>query len=67
MQYKIINTCQKYNIIIDHLDYNHKNVPPQDERDILEYFNLELAKAIIQDIGSNNAKHVAKIILGFVE
>lgn len=59
---KITNTCQKFNTAIEH----HSN-PTDEEKDILEYLNLELAKAIIQDIDANNAKHVAKIILGFVE
>ena len=30
-------------------------------------YTIDLAKAIIQDIDENNAKHVAKIILGFAE
>ena len=41
--------------------------PTNEEEDILQYLNLDLAKAIIQDIDENNAKHVAKIILGFAE
>lgn len=59
---KIINTCQKFNTAIE-----HRGNPTDEEKDILEYLNLKLAKAIIQDIDTNNAKHVAKIILGFVE
>ena len=59
---KIINTCQKFNTAVE-----HRGNPTEEEKDILEYLNLELAKAIIQDIDPNNAKHVAKIILGFVE
>lgn len=59
---KIINTCQKFNTAVE-----HRGNPTEEEKDILEYLNLELAKAIIQDIDINNAKHVAKIILGFVE
>lgn len=59
---KIINTCQKFNIAVE-----HRGNPTDEEKNILEYFNLELAKAMIQDIDTNNAKHVAKIILGFVE
>lgn len=65
---KIINTCQKFNVAHEHLnDYDNKDDPSQEELDILQYLNLELAKSIIQDIDENNAKHVAKIILGFVE
>lgn len=64
----IISICQNFNIAVEHLhDYDNKDVPSKEELDILEYLNLELAKAIIQDIDSNNAKRVAKIILGFVE
>lgn len=65
---KTINTCQKFNATLEHLnDYDNKYDPSQEELDTLEYFNFDLAKAIIQDIDPNNAKHVAKIILGFVE
>lgn len=64
----IISICQKFNIAVEHLyDYDNKDEPSKEELDILEYLNLELAKSIIQDIDSNNAKRVAKIILGFVE
>ena len=48
---KIIETCQKFNIAIEHRGY-----PTDEEIDVLEYFNLELAKSIIQDIDQNNAK-----------
>lgn len=65
---KIINTCQKFNAALEHLDdYDNKDDFSQEELDALQYLNLELAKAIIQDIDENNAKHVAKIILGFAE
>lgn len=65
---KIINTCQKFNTALEHLnDYDNKDDPSQEELNTLQYLNLDLAKAIIQDIDQNNAKHVAKIILGFVE
>lgn len=59
---KIINTCKKFNTAVE-----HRGNLTDEEKDILEYLNLELAKAIIQDIDSNNAKNVAKIILGFAE
>ena len=45
----------------------HRGNPTNEEEDILQYLNLDLAKSIIQDIDENNAKHVAKIILGFAE
>ena len=59
---KIINTCNKFNTAIE-----HRNNPTDEEKDILQYLNLELGKAIIQDIDENNAKQVAKIILSVVE
>lgn len=65
---KIINTCQNFNTTLEHLnDYDNKDNTSQEELDTLQYLNLDLAKAIIQDIDPNNAKHVANIILGFVE
>lgn len=62
MLHKIVNTCQKFNTAVE-----NRGNPTDEEKDILEYLNLELAKAIIQDVDSNNAKHIAKIILGFAE
>lgn len=59
---KIINTCQKFNTAVE-----HRSNPTDEEKDILQYLNLNLAKSIIQDIDTNNARHVANIILGFVE
>lgn len=59
---KIINTCQKFNSAIE-----HRGNPTDEEMDILQYFNIELAKSIIHDIDSNNAKQVAKIILDATE
>lgn len=48
---KIINTCQKFNATLEHLnDYDNKDDPLQEELDILQYLNFDLAKAIIQDI-----------------
>lgn len=58
----IIEICNKFNIALE-----HRGDPTEEEEDILQYFNLDLAKAIIQDIDGNNARQVAKIILGFVE
>ena len=59
---KIIETCNKFNIALE-----HSSNPTDEEKDILEYLNLDLAKAIIQDIDGRNAKQVAKIILATVE
>lgn len=58
----IIKTCDNFNTAIE-----HRGNPTDEEKDILQYLNLDLAKAIIQDIDENNAKQVAKIILGAVE
>lgn len=55
------------NIIETCTALEHRVNPTNEEEDILQYLNLDLAKAIIQDIDENNAKHVAKIILGFAE
>ena len=59
---KIIKTCNKFNTVIE-----HRGNPTNEEKDILQYLNIDLAKAIIQDIDVNNSKQVAKIILGAVE
>lgn len=58
----IINICQKFNTAIE-----HKGNPTDEELDILQYFILELAMSLIRDLDENNAKKVAKIILGAVE
>lgn len=62
MENKIIIACEKY----DHCAH-----PPRDwtaeELDILDYFNLDLAKSIVQELGKDNARQVAKVILGVVE
>lgn len=62
MLYRTINTCQKFHTAID-----HKGDPTDEELDILQYLNFDLARSIVQDIGTHNAKQVAKIILGAVE
>ena len=38
----------------------------KDDWDFITYFNLELAKSIILDMDSNNAREIAKIILATV-
>lgn len=58
----IISTCQKFNSAIE-----DRNNPTDEEIEIIEYHNINLAKAIIQDMDSHNVKCIAKIILGFVE
>ena len=59
---RIIETCNKFNVAIEHIDN-----PTDEEIDIISYQNINLAKAIIQDMDANNAKCIAKIILGFTE
>ena len=58
----ITETCQKFNIA-----FEHRCNPSDEEKISLQYLNLDLAKAIIEDMDSHNAKCIAKIILGFVE
>lgn len=58
----ITKTCQNFNTALEHRDN-----PSDEEIDTLQYINFDLAKAIIEDMDSRNAKCIAKIILGFVE
>lgn len=58
----IINTFQNFNKAFD-----NRWKPTNEDVDTLEYFNLDLAKSIIQDLDDTNAERIAKIILGFVE
>lgn len=58
----IIETCNKFNAAIE-----HKSDPTEEEVMTLQYLNIDLAKSIIEDLDSHNAKCIAKIILGYVE
>lgn len=58
----ITKTCQKFNTALE-----HRGDPSDEEKMSLQYLNLDLAKATIEDMDSHNAKCIAKIILGFVE
>lgn len=58
----ITKTCQNFNIALE-----HKDNPTDEEKMALGYLNLDLAKAIIEDLDEHNAKSIAKIILGYVE
>lgn len=58
----IIETCNKFNAALE-----HNGNPTDEERMTLGYLNLDLAKAIIEDLDEHNAKCIAKIILGYVE
>lgn len=58
----IIETCNKFNIALE----RNGNITDE-ERMTLGYLNLDLAKAIIEDLDEHNAKCIAKIILGYVE
>lgn len=59
---KIINACQKFNTCVE----NRSN-PSDEEVEFLTYFNLELAKCIIQDMDENNARQIAKVILDITD
>lgn len=58
----IIETCNKFNTALE-----HRSDPTDEEKMTLGYLNLDLAKAIIEDLDEHNAKSIAKIILGYVE
>lgn len=58
----IIETCSKFNTALE-----HRSNPTEEEEMILQYLNIDLAKSIIEDLDSHNAKCIAKIILGYVE
>lgn len=64
LENNIVEVCQKFN-------ETYKNECSGNSTEegvaILQYFNIDLSKAIIKDVGSENAKHIAKIILGFVD
>lgn len=59
---KIINACQKFSTCVE-----HRFDPSDDEKEFLIYFNLELAKCIIQDMDENNARQIAKVILDITD
>lgn len=63
----ITNICQKYNTTLEHCNaaIEHCDDPTDEDINILQHFNLELARAIIYDLDSNSAESIAKIILGF--
>ena len=58
---KIINTCQKFNKCVE-LARNGNDLTDE-EYEFVDYFNIELAKSILQDMGHDNAKQIAKTIL----
>lgn len=58
----IIETCNKFNIA-----FGHRNDPSDEDINVLENLNLNLAKSIIQDMDEHNAKNIAKIILASIE
>lgn len=60
----IINTCNKFNVALEHSNSPIEDLPTEDDM-ALNYLELDLAKSIIEDIDSHNAKRVAKIILGY--
>lgn len=58
----IFNVCKNFNSA-----YNHRSNPTDEEISVMEYLNIDLAKAIIQDLDPNNAEHIANIILEYVK
>lgn len=62
---KIISTCQKFNKYVESI--NNLQDLTDEEYDFVSYFNIELAKSILQDMGYDNAKQIAKIILSVTE
>lgn len=58
----IIETCNKFNTAVE-----RRTTPEDEDKMILSYFNIDLAKSIIEDADSHNAKCIAKIILGYLD
>lgn len=58
----IVDFCNKFDAAVEH-SYD----PSEEEVMLLQYFHMELAKSIIEDLDSNNAKRIAKIILASEE
>lgn len=59
---KIITCCKQYNNFIEHSDS-----PSKDEMSFMENYEINFAKSIIGDLGNDNAKRIAKIILAATE
>lgn len=57
----IIETCNKFNIAVE-----HKSNLTDEEAIVLQYLDIDLAKSIIQDTGFENAKCIANIILAHI-
>lgn len=57
----IIETCNKFNTAVEH----KCNLTDEDIM-ILQYFDIDLAKSIIHDLDSHNAKCIANIILAHI-
>ena len=55
---------RKFDNALENLD---KGEETEDDRDFINYYQLHLALAIMSNIGDDNAKRVAKIILAQVE
>lgn len=63
--FKNIKQClHEYEETLNKLNYCNEESPTEKERDILEYLELNLAKAIMSDFTYSNADvKIAKIIL----
>ena len=55
---------EKFDKALENLD---KGEETEDDKDFINYYQLHLALAIISNIGDDNAKKVAKIILSQIE
>lgn len=56
---KIINCCNQYNNFIEHSDN-----PSQEEVSFIESYEIDFAKSIIEDLGSDNAEKNSKNHIG---
>lgn len=62
----IIKTCDNFNKALSKVKQYPDQISIEDNM-ILQYFNIDLAKSIIEDIDDHNAKQIAKIILAYIE
>lgn len=58
----IIETCNKFNAAVE-----RRTDPTDEDKMTLAYLNLDLAKSLVEDLDSHNAKCIAKIILGYLD
>ena len=56
----IIKTCNNFSSALE-----HRCNPTEEERMVLNYLNIDLAKSIIEDLDENNTRSIIGIILGY--